>query len=92
MPSIKLNQAHSKPLPEVRELANDLAAKLKEAYDVSSSWDNDNQLRFKRTGLSGTLKITDTNVAINLDLNFLLSSFKSTIEQRVREQLAAKLA
>ena len=92
MPTIKVNQAHNKPLPEVRDIANDIAAKLKDSYDVSSSWKNDTQLSFKRTGLSGDLNITDSSVAIKLDLSFLLSSFKSTIEQRIREQLEQKLA
>lgn len=91
MPSIKMSQSHNKPLDEVREIAEELMVKLKDSYSIDSNWTGDNSIKFKRTGLDGTLNISDSSVDVNLQLSFLLSSFKSAIESGVKEQLVKRL-
>jgi putative polyhydroxyalkanoate system protein len=68
------------------KMADKVAAKLEEDYQLKSSWTGD-VLVFTRSGVSGTLVITAQELHIHIKLGFLAGAFKSTIADAVEKNL-----
>ena len=67
----------------VDKLSRDLSAK----YELKSAWVSPTEATVSRTGVTGSIKITPTQVVVDLDLAFVLGAIKGTIESKIREEL-----
>ena len=86
MADIQIQRAHSMPLKKARDAANDFAQRLNEKFDLQSEWDGDT-LNFSRSGVSGRLALTKSDVTIDVKLGFLLSAFAGKMEGHIKDNL-----
>ncbi|MGZ8993890.1 MAG: polyhydroxyalkanoic acid system family protein [Burkholderiaceae bacterium] len=91
MPDIKLVRLHSLPLPKAKALAQKAADALAGEYDVTSEW-RGNTLRFHRSGVDGQMRVTDSQIELEVKLGFLLKAFKARIASHIERNLDALLA
>jgi putative polyhydroxyalkanoate system protein len=86
MPDIALKRSHQLGLKGAKAAADKMAEKLAEKFDLSGDWKG-NVLSFTRPGVNGTLAITETEMALEVTLGFLLKAMKGPIEKAVIENL-----
>lgn len=86
MADISIKRKHQLGLKGARTAADKMADKLGEKFDLAGEWDG-NVLVFQRTGVNGTLEISDNEMHLQVTLNFMLKMMKGPIEQAVHEQL-----
>lgn len=91
MAKISLIRPHTMGVARARQIVDQVAAELATKHQVKSAWQG-NTLDLSRSGLKGSLAVTDTEVNIRVELGLLLSAFKPIIEREITEQLNAKLA
>jgi putative polyhydroxyalkanoate system protein len=91
MANIHLKQTHNKSESELRKIADELAEKLTEKFQLKSKW-NGNTLEFKRSGLHGSLILSDTEVSISLKLGIMMSTFAGTIKKELAQSLKETLS
>jgi putative polyhydroxyalkanoate system protein len=91
MANIHLKQTHNKSEPELRKIAEELADKLSSKFQLKSKW-NGNTLDFKRSGLHGSLILSETEVSISLKLGIMMSTFASTIKKELAQSLKETLS
>lgn len=84
MAEIHLKRKHTVGLKRAKVAAQKVADDLAQEYGMESEWDG-NVLRFSRSGVEGALSVSRDSVALDATLGFLLSAFRSRIEQRVNE-------
>ncbi len=92
MPKVRIEHAHSLPLPEVKKRLQTLADKLSEKYGIEAKLVSDSEADIKSTCVTGKITTTADKVTVALDLSFMLSPLKEKIETRVKEQLQKSLA
>lgn len=86
MSEILLSRPHRMSLKKARNAAQKVADQLAAEYDVQSEWDGDT-LRFARSGVDGTLCITEEEVRLQVKLGFLLAAFRPAIQARIEQSL-----
>lgn len=86
MADISIKRKHQLGLKGARTAADKMADRLGEKFDLTGDWDG-NVLRFQRTGVNGTLAISEDHMHLEVTLNFMLKMMKAPIEQAVHEQL-----
>lgn len=91
MATISLKKAHSRPDAEVRGLVEELAASLKQRYDVQAVWLDDHTVKVDHSRMSGRLTIQPNQVSIEIKLGLLAGAFKGRIESELRKSLDEKL-
>ncbi|NMB73677.1 MAG: hypothetical protein GYA21_00950 [Myxococcales bacterium] len=91
MPKINMQKTHSLTTDQAREKVNQLAASLKDKYGLSGSWAG-NRYEFKRTGVTGFVKLEEKKVSVEVDLSFVLSPLKGKVEEAVRQKLDQEFA
>lgn len=84
MSDIIIRRKHGKTHAKARAAAEQLAAELKEEFDLNYAWAGDT-LSFKRSGISGELILDSHDVVLTIRLGFPLSAFKSSIEREVHK-------
>ena len=82
MDDIVIYRKHGKTLAEARKSAERMAAELNEEFDLNCAWQG-NVLTFERLGVSGKLELDDQEVGVIVNLSFLLTALKPTIEREV---------
>lgn len=92
MSRLSLKQAHSKPKEEVREVVEELSSQLRDQFGMSCDWAGDDQVNFHRKGVDGTLKISDSDVAIDMKLGLLMGAFKPKIKEELQRTMAKYLS
>ncbi len=90
MADIKYVRAHSLPLDQARQIAQQTADDLAEEYNLVSEWDGDT-LHFHRSGVEGQMQVTSRQIALEVKLGFLLRPFKSAFEMHIENQLEQRL-
>ncbi|MBK1679416.1 polyhydroxyalkanoic acid system family protein [Rhodocyclus tenuis] len=80
MSEISIRRRHGQTHAAARASAERLARELQEEFDLAYEWDDD-CLRFTRSGVSGDLRLDDTEAELNIRLGFLLSALKPMIER-----------
>ncbi len=89
MAAIDITRNHTLGKEDAKKRASDMLDKMKDKMGIKGTWAGD---VFTVTApATGTFKVTDTNVRIELDLPFLLKAMKGTIEEKVRESLEKAL-
>lgn len=86
MADVKARKTHNLSIDEAKQTAQQLADKLKNDYELESSWKGDT-LVFNRSGLKGQLKVSDKDVDIEISLGFMLKAFKGKIQAEVDKSL-----
>ena len=82
MDDIVIYRKHGKTLAEARKSAERMAAELNEEFELNCAWQGD-VLYFERQGVSGKLELDDQEVGVIVNLSFLLTALKPTIEREV---------
>ena len=86
MAEISIKRAHHGNLADARKMADKVAVKLEQDYQLKSTWVGD-VMNFARSGVNGTLAISAQELKIDIKLGFLAGAFKSTIQDAVEKNL-----
>jgi putative polyhydroxyalkanoate system protein len=91
MPNIHIKRSHNLPHDQARARVEEIARDLKKKLNADYAWKGDS-LRFKRTGASGSIDVSEGFIDINIQLGMMLSPMKAKIEKSIREQMNVALA
>ena len=83
MAELRIRREHRLGLEKARAAAQRVADELASAFQVGSSWDGDT-LRFSRTGVSGVLRVSASDVEVEARLGMLVALLKPQIEERIK--------
>jgi putative polyhydroxyalkanoate system protein len=86
MPTIDIRRSHQLPLPQARAVIEQVAAKMREKFDMHGAWQDDTY-RFSRSGVNGSIAVAATEVVVHAELGMLLSPLKGMVEQEIRRKL-----
>jgi len=86
MSEINIRRAHALPLEDARRLAEDIASRLNQRFDLAYRWEGD-ALHFEREGVDGAVTVIDGEIQVQARLGFLLSLAKAHIEQEIHASL-----
>lgn len=82
MADISITQKHTLTHNKAKAAAQKVANKMAKEYDMASEW-NGNVLIFKRSGVSGTLAVMDSEAQLDIMLGFLFKACSDKIEEEV---------
>jgi putative polyhydroxyalkanoate system protein len=91
MADIKMIKYHRLPMPKARALVQKAADDLGEEYDLTSEWQGDT-LRFHRSGVEGQMKVTSSEIHLDVTLGFLLRPFKARFVEHIEHNFDRLLA
>ncbi len=86
MADINVHRVHTLGLKAARTAADKMAARLEEKFELTGDWKG-NLFQFSRSGVNGTLAVSETDLKLEITLGFLLKMMKAPIEKAVNEQL-----
>ena len=86
MSVITVNRQHSLGFDEVKAIAEEVVVNLAEEYGVKYHWENET-VKFKGAGAKGKMMLSTTSVDLKMELSFLLTPFKSKIENNITRRL-----
>jgi putative polyhydroxyalkanoate system protein len=86
MSEIRIRRAHNLPLEQARALAEQIARRLRDEFDLDYRW-RGSALAFRRDGVEGTLTVSAAEIRLQARLGFLLSFLKPHIEQEIESHL-----
>ena len=92
MAAIEITKPHTLGKDKARTVAEEIAGKMKERFELDWAWAGDS-LNFEAKqgvakGVKGTVAVTDTNISVTVDLPFMLRPLKGTIEGKINERLS----
>ena len=82
MAQIELTRKHHVGLETAREIVNDIAQELADEHGVSTFW-NGNTLQIHRTGLKGSIHVSDDQIRVDARLGLSMLLFKHTLEKEL---------
>jgi len=91
MPDIKMIKYHSLSMAAARSLVQKAADDLAEAYDLTSRWVG-NTLHFRRSGVEGEMRVTESEIDLEVTLGFLLKAFKAKFVENIEHTFETLLA
>ena len=91
MADIDIHRSHDLGLQAARGVADKVAESLGRKFDLRGEW-NGNVLHFQRTGVSGTLAISEKDLNLSVTLGFLLKALKGSLVGAIEGQLDQLLA
>ena len=91
MADIRMIKYHALPLSKAKELVQKAADDLGAEYDLTSEWHGDT-LRFHRTGVDGQMKVTASEIHLDVTLGFLLKPLKSRFVEAIEHNFDRLLA
>ncbi len=86
MATINIKRSHQLSLDEIRQKAERLAQNLTQRIGGKYRWQGDT-VHYTYTGVKARIDCSDSDVLIDIKLNFVASVFRGTIEEEVRETL-----
>lgn len=95
MAQILIEREHPMGLAQARLTAAQWVKEAQEKLDLSCeliSGSDSDEVRFSRSGLSGTLEVTGERFRLQAQLGFLLSAFKDRIESEIQKNLDELIA
>lgn len=95
MADIRIERAHALGLLAARKVAFKWAEQAGEKFDMTCTYEEGitgDLLRFRRSGVNGTLTVTEDNFELSAKLGLLLGAFKKKIEGEIARNLDALLA
>jgi len=86
MSSIDIRRKHGQSLKQAKAAVDRTAAAMGRKFDIGSTWAG-NTLSFSRPGVSGSIRVTATEVHVSAELGFLLGMLRPAIESEIEQQL-----
>lgn len=90
MSDIDVIRPHGRTVAEARQIVESLIGKMAKEYDLKHEWVGDT-LKFERSGLSGQMAISPSDVHVTAKLGLMLKPLRSTIEKQLVGVLDSKL-
>ena len=94
MPELKIEREHTLGLAGARAVAERWREQAQQEWGMtceSETGQDEDRMRFERSGVSGELRVTDTRFDLQLKLGFLLGAYSGKIEEKIRANLDALL-
>ena len=91
MADIKMIKFHALSLAKAKQLVQKAADNLGKEYDLTSEWHGDT-LRFHRSGVEGQMKVTASEIHLDVTLGFLLRPFKAKFVEHIEHNFDRLLA
>ncbi len=97
MPKIQINQAHNHNKEDIEKRVEGYLLRMRDeklkAMGFDYTWSGDKQSAdFKGSGFTGKIELLPNEVKLRVDLNLMLSPFKSQVEESMKRNLAKSLA
>ena len=95
MADIHIERQHGMSLAQAREAAIQWASKAEEKFAMECTYEEgstSDELSFKRSGVTGTLTVTQDSFVLQASLGFLLGAFKDKIAAEIVKTLDALIA
>jgi putative polyhydroxyalkanoate system protein len=95
MADIQIHREHGMTMAQARKAAFKWAEQAEEKFDMECIYeegDSTDEVSFKRSGVNGTLTVTQHTFELNAKLGFLLGAFKDKIEGEIVKNLDALIA
>jgi putative polyhydroxyalkanoate system protein len=95
MAGIDIDRPHQLGLDRARELALQWAARAEDEFGMAFTLQDEGDhttVHFKRSGVSGSLRVTAQAFELRARLGLLLGAFRQTIEAQIEQNLDALLA
>jgi putative polyhydroxyalkanoate system protein len=92
---IQIERKHGMNLKDARSAALKWAEQAEEKFDMSCTYeegDTVDEVTFTRSGVSGTLTVTEEVFQLQAKLGFLFGAFKEKIESEIVKNLDALIA
>lgn len=86
MPRIDIHRPHQLPLAEARAVVDQVAARMREKFDLEGRWQGDT-LHFSRPGVNGRIAVAGDAIRVQAELGLLLAPLKGMVEQEIRRKL-----
>ena len=86
VPQLSIERPHHLSQPQAKALAERLARDFEGRFALAWHWDGD-VIRFRRPGVSGSMRIGPTTIALELTLGLLLGALKPAIERQINAEL-----
>ncbi len=86
MANIHIKRQHHLAHDEAKKRVEEVAEELKKKLDADYAWKGDT-LQFKRSGASGSIKLSDEYIELDVKLGMLLTPMKGKIESAITEKL-----
>ena len=95
MADIQIERKHGMNMAQARAAAFKWAEQAEEKFDMTCTYEEGSttdEVSFTRSGVSGTLTVTDDVFQLQAKLGFLLGAFKDKIEGEIVKNLDALIA
>ena len=95
MAELHILREHTLGLPAARKIAVAWAEQVESDFDMQCTYEEDkttDTVSFVRSGVSGTLRVTNDRFELDAKLGFLLGAFKGRIEAEIVKNLDNLLA
>mgnify|MGYP001546147747 CR=1 FL=1 len=95
MADIHIERTHALGLPAARKVACQWAGQAEAEFGMDCTYERGrtgDEVRFTRSGVDGTLKVSKDRFELKARLGFLMSAFKGRIEGEIVKTLDALLA
>ena len=90
MADIHIEREHGMGLAGARKAAFQWAEQAEEKFDMACTYEEGttcDEVRFTRSGVTGTLKVSNDRFELDAQLGFLLGAFKDRIESEIVSNL-----
>lgn len=86
MSDIHFFRKHPLTLAQAKKVAQKAADDLAEEYELQSEWDG-NTLNFHRAGVTGCMKVSASEIDLDVKLGLLFKPFKAKFESHIAHRL-----
>ena len=86
MPTIAIKRHHKLDPKRAKAAAHKVIKDLTASYQLVCSWDGDD-VSFERPGVSGSMHVGKSEVRLDVQLSFLMTPLKGSIEQAIHKEL-----
>lgn len=87
MSEFRLSKTHSMSREDLRDTARALADRLEAQHGLRSTWQGDDVVAVKGSGLDARLEIDDREIAVNVKLSLLASPFQGKLRAEIQRYL-----
>lgn len=86
MSEIRIERCHQLGRAEAQRRVTEIEPKLRERFGVRLEWDGD-QAQLKGSGVSGSVAVSDAQLAIDIKLGLLLRPMAGKIRESLERQI-----
>jgi putative polyhydroxyalkanoate system protein len=91
MPTITVTERHGRDPTTARQAVEEVFEALQAELGGSYAWEGE-ALRFKSSGLGGTVRVDGDHVTVQVDIGLAMLPLRGRIEGEIRRRLADALA